>query len=212
MRKASLLTIFSAIAFYANAQIQKGTIVTGVHANYFTSNFEIIRGPVDGNTYKILQLHPSAGIAVRKNLVVGAGINYGRGSAGNQSDARTYRGTGVGGFVFVRKYIPLNQRFMAFADASLYYDHSKNTSQNTTGSPDKYTARYWETGIGFYPGVTYSITKNIQLEAGVANIFNVSYNGRKNGADPTDKRFSTRTNLSMTNPFTIGIKIILPKK
>lgn len=212
MKKTLLITVISTTAICANAQIQKGTIVTGVHANYFSSKTEIFKSVGGDGPYRILKLHPSAGIAVRKNLVLGAGINYENGSAISFYNGRRYNGTDLGGFVFTRKYIPLNKRFMLFGDASLYYNRSKNTSQNITGSPDKITTHHWETGISFYPGVTYSITKNIQVEAGIANIFNISYSGRKNSAQPGNKTFNTRTNLSMTNPFTIGVKILLPKK
>lgn len=212
MKKILLVIIISIAATYANAQIQKGTIITGIHANYFSSKTEIFRSVGDDGPYRTLRLHPSAGIAVRKNLVLGVGINYESSSATLSYFNRNYNGTGLGGFAFVRKYVPLNKRFMLFGDASLYYNNMKSTSQNITGIPDRNTTKYWETGISFYPGVTYAVNKNIQLEAGIANIFNIYYNGRKNTPDPKDKTFYTRTNLSMTNPFSIGVKILLPKK
>jgi len=218
MRKLLLLTIAAtSIAIASQAQINKGTVLLGGNISGSTAK-ATSSSSTDEQKYRSFNLSPSIGIATGNNTVWGINLSY-------SSAASKYEGTqnqdydGYGGSVFYRRYATLGKGLYLFGEANAGYSYNKLVEQ--FGVPGNLTTRTRRTDIAaltLHPGIAYAVHKNFHLEVAINRIASFGYSNQKittvdNGAgsSSTSKGFSFETNISNSNPFSVGFRFALGK-
>jgi hypothetical protein len=114
MKKALLfIVIASGISGFAQAQISKGKTLLGGTISYYQSKDKYASINPHPTKQTFVTINPSAGKVIRENLVLGVEANYSSNTFiydypfdKSKAESKTY-----GGSVFLRKYVPLLQRF-----------------------------------------------------------------------------------------------------
>jgi len=199
--------IFVIITCSLEAQINKGSLLLGGNVGFSTSKAKDTSLQNNG-----VSVSPVVGIAVKENIVVGISFSYGQGkdnlSLPNFKSERTSYGAGV----FVRKYIPLGKGFYLFGEAGLSYQNYSSTYTY----PSQATGLKVQTiGINLYPGVSYAISKKLQLEFGLPQLVTLGYSRTQQivNAAPiqkTNELYCSAAASSFSN-FILGFRIFLPK-
>ena len=156
MRKIFFFSsVFAFLTFTLQAQINKGSVLLGGNIG-FSTNKAKDTSLKNNSAY----LSPVVGIAVRENLIVGINFSYAHNKNNlNAPTAETeYNSYGAG--VFVRKYAPLGKGFYLFGETGLNY---QDYSDTYTGY-QKLELKGQNISINLYPGVSYAISKMLQLE------------------------------------------------
>lgn len=173
MKKVITLSITSifCIVFAANAQINKGSIMLG---GVFSGSFNNLKDPdtiaLKTNT---ITIQPSIGLAIDTNTILGVALYY-----GNKTDKYftiNEKTKNFGAGIFFRKYKQLGKNFYLFGEGDLLYSHSSYDYSSINPNGSEYDSK--GNAIQFYitPGIAYSLTRSLQLEAGLQNIIAVFY-------------------------------------
>jgi hypothetical protein len=218
MKKSTLLVAGFLVVSLAQAQINKGAILIGGNIGFSSSTTEDF--PATSETKNSgFNINPSIGYAIKTNTIVGVVLSYGQSKSENDEVAgpdNSSEMNSFGGGIFVRKYVPLGKGFNFFGQGTASYNRS--TTDNFFDNNKVSTQEQSAIGLGFYPGISYGISKKVQLELGLNNILNLSYNTTKNtnvggpsetGSESKGLNFST--GFSTTMPLSLGIQILLNK-
>ncbi|HTR30003.1 MAG TPA: hypothetical protein VMH27_12085 [Puia sp.] len=172
------ILLFSPLLFtglLSRAQITKGTILLGGDldvggSSYQTSNNGVA---IPKSTTTYVSLYPSIGLAVQNNLVLGLnlGIGYTKSPETKQNDYESG--------VFLRKYKNLGSRFYFFADGHLTFTYYKYILNDTGSNLIYQNSNTAAIGLGFSPGVAYSLSHRWQLEVEFPNVLNAEYDHTK---------------------------------
>jgi hypothetical protein len=217
MRKFTLVTIaFISIAFASNAQIQKGSILLGGNISASSSNSHFDGNPTDTES-EGFNVSPSVGFVTATNTAWGFNLSYANGktkylTTNNNNENKT---NGYGGGIFYRRYVTLGKGFYLFGQAGANYNAYKQQAKFET--PGFFTTTKTNAfSLSAYPGITYTVSKNFHLEIGLNNLVSLGYtNTTTTNAGISGSRkqndFSFGTNLSSSNPFSIGFRFALGK-
>jgi opacity protein-like surface antigen len=211
MKQKFLLSLVFVCMFIVStrAQISKGAIWLGGQAGYSQSSDK--SGSITNQKQTGFTISPAVGKAVKDNLIVGIAANYvhykTKSGQGSSRKDNTY-----GGGLFIRKYIPVVSRLYIFGDARAYFNRVK--SEDESGG---YTSKIKgvDVGIAVTPGVSYAVTKSIQIETGLNSLFNTRYSTRKQNQGFTEnknKTFTTGLFLDNTSQVFIGFRFLINKK
>jgi opacity protein-like surface antigen len=211
MKQKFLLSLVLVCTFIVStrAQISKGAIWLGGQAGYSQSSDK--SGSITNQKQTGFTISPAVGKAVKDNLIVGIAANYlhykTKSDQGSSRKDDTY-----GGGLFVRKYIPVVSRLYIFGDARAYFNRVK--SEDKSGG---YTTKIKgvDVGIAVTPGVSYAVTKSIQIETGLNSLFNTRYSTRKQNQGFTENKnntFTTGLFLDNTSQVFIGFRFLINKK
>lgn len=220
IQRLILASIF--IASTASAQVSKGSVLLGGNLSFSTVKSEEGGGVRTPNLN--LNLFPSIGKAIRENLIAGFGLHYNRYRNGYKDNAME-KANRYGADVFLRKYYPLGKNFYLFGQGGLRYSYYKRTSYSYVSinplTKQKDTNEDYNVGINAYPGISYAVSKKIQLEFGLNELIYINYtkykhkteqdNGQITNYDPSNE-FSIGTNLSNSSCVNVGIRILLNNK
>jgi opacity protein-like surface antigen len=200
------------------AQINKGSIWVGSNVSYNQSK-DRPQTQLAERKIRTTSIQPAFGIAIKENLVLGIFGNYNTERRENDGLLLNRKEKTYGGGLFVRRYVPVFNRFFLFGEGRLRYNAYKSDDEwSIVYGGDKSKSRGWETGLTFTPGISYGITPNIQLEAGFQSLFDIRYQNTKiihDGNYYEDKRiksFSAGVNLENISAFTIGVRFLINKK
>ncbi|MCS3799760.1 hypothetical protein GGD38_005136 [Chitinophagaceae bacterium OAS944] len=204
------------------AQINKGSTWIGSNFSY---------GKIKGKLYPSLpeeelkrtSITPSVGMAIKENLVLGVFAAYVNDYRENDDYLLENKSRSYGGGVFVRRYMPVYKQLYIFGEGRLSFNHTKASGKYDWGTSGNYSyeSKGWATSVALTPGIAYGITQNIQLEAGLASLFNISYerakafNSGTNAGNPGNskaKSFNANVNLDKLSSFTLGVRFLLNKK
>lgn len=204
------------------AQINKGSTWIGSNFSY---------GEIKGKLYPSMpeeelrqtSILPAVGVAIKENLVVGIFGTYINEHRENDDYLKENKSKAYGGGVFVRRYVPVYKQLYFFGEGRLSYTYSKGTAKYDWGSSGNYSyeLKGWSTGVTFTPGISYGITQNVQIEAGLASLFNIEYGSAKavnagaNAGNPGTskaKSFNADINLDKLSSFSLGVRFLLNKK
>src|SRR5258708_4220664 len=166
-----LLLFFFSITFYSQAQIKKGDILLGGTLGFNTQKTTPDGSNTNGLTKQSsVNLTPSIGKAIKDNLLAGIDLTY--------SGSSTTQGSGTGGYttksrmygagVFLRKYTYLGSGFAIFTQTRLGGGYHTQKDQNEGVSVPYNDIKGYSNGVSFYPGISYAITKPVQMEIGFA--------------------------------------------
>jgi hypothetical protein len=174
MRKRILLalaalTCYSTLCF---SQIHKGSLFLGGDLSGTTQQTKSEGN--SSNKFNSVYLSPVAGTVVKENLVVGllAGFgfyeNYDNGNFDNQQQHAYSLG------VFVRKYYFLGKSgFSVFVNGKLSEEYSDIRLYSSPGYSN--IAKKFSTGIAVYPGISYGLSKRLQLETGFNSLLYLNF-------------------------------------
>ncbi len=211
-----LLSIATVCALSAtHAQIKKGATFLG--------------GDIGGNTVKTksadttyskqngIYISPVFGKAIRENLILGFDLvtniynNDNAASVGFNHKQRMY-----GGGIFLRKYKQLGSSgFSIFAQGRFGVGFGK-TEQENHNYVYSYEEKNFSTTLSAYPGLSYTISRKLQLETGFNNLIAISYNNTRktenNGLNVKNFKtngFEVNSSLDNLSSIYLGFRLLL---
>jgi hypothetical protein len=177
MKKFTLLFLISATIFTitSNAQIKKGSVFLGGDIGGSAQTTK--RNGTKVNSQEGLTISPVFGKAIKENLIVGGDANIGFFTNDNNPASGSFTGqknNSYGAGIFIRKYKPIGKSsFSMFLQGRFGVNYNSNEYTGSSSSFDK-TKRY-TIGVFAYPGISYTVSKKLQLETGFNNLFGLSY-------------------------------------
>jgi hypothetical protein len=205
--KHLLITVITLISFSASAQITKGSVFLGGQLGFHTNKNDNYHSSGFG-------ISPAVGIAVKENLVAGVDLLFNQSKTDNGGSVGEVKNLAVGGGVFLRKYAPLGKGFYLFGQGRVGANLTKNDYTNDLTGPD---GKGFNIQAGIYPGIAYSVNPKLQLEVGLPDVLNISYNQTKYDATPNrtsfkSTGFSASTSVSAsTNFLSVGVRLFIAK-
>ena len=203
------IIVFICISCFANAQITKGSLLVGGTLQHATEKVEEVRSP-DETRNRYLTISPAVGFAVKENLIFGIDLRYGVSKREiNSVENYNYKNYGAG--VFLTRYIPLARNFYFFAEGRAGVSSLKEVQVYQMPYP---TRKVLSVNIALHPGVSYVINRKFQVEAGLSNFAFIEYNSSKFYSSTNEthsKSFNIGTNLSNSNPLSLGFHFLFIK-
>ncbi|HEX2848858.1 MAG TPA: hypothetical protein VHN59_20090 [Chitinophagaceae bacterium] len=196
-----------------HAQIKKGATFLGGSISGTTTKTE--RSDTLFSKEKGLIISPAFGKAIKENLVLGVDLSirvFNNDFRGNSLEQRNHS---YGGGVFLRKYKQLGSSgFSVFGQGRLgvTFDKYKNNSTSMTYSE---ITKGFGVLLSFYPGLSYSVSKRLQLETGFYDLLSINYSRSKRTViNPTLNEYKTTdfgvsSSLSNASPLYLGFRLLL---
>ncbi len=199
-----LFILFTSASY---SQINKGSVLLGGNIGFSTSKTKDTS--LENNSVSI---SPVIGIAIKQDLIVGINFSYAHNKNNLYVTSSQVEGESYGAGIFLRKYIPLGKGFYLFGETGLNY---LNSSDTYTYPSQKNELKVQTITINLYPGVSYAISKKLQLEFGLPQLVTLGYSTTRdvvNGAT-TQKTNGVNFNASASSfsSFILGFRILLPK-
>lgn len=197
----------------AQAQIKKGSIWLGGNIGYSENKNDFESNP--DYKYRSLGINPAIGTAIKDNLIAGIIVSYNKTRVTNNGSIIESKDILKGGGIFVRQYVPIVNRLYVFGEANATYKSFRgNESQSYNNI--KINKKGWEAALNFSPGVSYGISKKLQLETGFNSLFHIAKTKRNNtsaanGYDMKTESFSAGLNLENESYFFIGFRFLINK-
>jgi hypothetical protein len=195
-----------ACSFDSLAQIRKGSTMLGGHIGY-TSDHVSSPSPAEASEVDYLNASILFGKAIKENLFLGLSFNMA--FSHRQYQDNTQKFNSYGGGVFVRRYFDIGKKFYFFTQAhSGISSYRNDQSYFTPGSNEKGYVIH----LGFYPGISYAITRRFHIESGFnnlvfANLTRIKYVGSSN--IPGKKtNFNISTNIDNLSSLSIGVRFL----
>ena len=208
-----LTVIILFLTVHSSAQVNKGALLLG--GDFGGSTQKITTATATVSRQKVVIFSPVVGKAIRENLVFGGELNF----LFNETDnsGSTSRQKNFGGGLFLRKYRPVgNSGFSVFIQGGVNVNRGENefigsgTIQNETKS--------FNVNLNARPGLSYAISRKLQLEAGFSNLVSLNYFSEKNSAAGSTispirtKGFSINSSLFSPSWLYIGFRLLINKK
>jgi hypothetical protein len=212
MKKISTCMCCVLIFSYAShAQFAKGSKLIGGNFSVFSTAHTL-----DGieNKYTSISIAPSIGKFYKQNRMFGVSVSV---STTFRKDRADDYGYGAG--IFLRQYKPLaKSAFLLFIEenASASRERSK---QFTWGSNDFYQQySYHRIALGISPGLAYSLSRNLQLEASIPSFLLFHYQAMKTkgvgSSSPEEKNnsfvFSSGLSSTALGDLSVGVRWLIP--
>lgn len=218
--KTKLSIAFLVLFFHFNSKAQtdigKGSVILGGDISF--SSYKLTENNTDTRKNSLFNISPAAGFAVKKNLFVGANLEYSLFNNEAISNASKIRGNGFNYGVFVRQYKPLKHNFYIFLQGGVggrnYHEKLKNAQPG-----EIYDSKQFAVNASLSPGISYAITSKLQIETGLNNIVSIGYSETKTEDNlnfvGVRKEASLNASTSLNNfssVFYLGFRILLQKK
>lgn len=189
-----------------HAQIKKGATLLGGQLGFSSTTIDYPSTPGPSTKNSSFSVSPAFGKAVQENLVIGADVNFEYVKFDNQN-IDVHKTTVYGLGVFIRQYKELGKGFYLFGQARIGGNYMR-FDQSAPQIPSTVQKSY-NVQLSFYPGIAYSATRKLQLEAGLNNMVAIQYNHSSNLTTKSNA-FSLNTSLnSAMAGFTIGFRVLL---
>ena len=211
MRTKSVL--FCAIFFFAaitsNGQINEGRFLLGGAFSFNSSSNE---------NFNSVFLNVQFGKVIKENTVVGI---IGSINSSNYNAPQKYKVNQYAAGLFYRKYKPLAKNLYFFGEVDATYNYSKNIQYYFPNVTQSLATKSNGGTLSFVPGISYAITKRIQMELSMPNIATISYTDTRtidsslpptvSAQKATNFSASANVNSNLFNNFGIGFKFLLGK-
>ena len=195
-----------------HAQISKGAHMVGGSLGFGTQKLTNWQG-TESHTEKATSftVFPAWGYAVSDNFVLGADLTFTQFSASPGSGNKSYA---KGGGLFVRQYWEVLPKFYVFGQARAgvnfaEYNYGANTSMI-------YKEKTSQVLLYVTPGISYAVSKKLQLEALFIPLFNFQYfksdQFYRNDVKTSSKYYSVNTSLNNTSNLALGVRFLLGNK
>ena len=220
--KIYALLICCCLPSLLNAQITKGTVLIGGDvgisgSKYKNENPAYSQYVLESQSYSI---NPSAGWAVKENLVVGGRLIFNFSDYEQQSSPNlTSKNHNIGAGIFIRKYQPLGKSFYLFGDAGVGAQSVYRLIE-----PLQQPFNYKETGYAIsatiFPGIAYQVNRHFLLEVALNNLLSVGYehkntedrNAGGNNYKGVNNSYHITSSLSNGVPLQVGVRWMIAKK
>lgn len=217
MRKHTVLIVIASLVFAKNTdgQINKGATFLGGDITY--SDEKGISN--NNNDYYAggFRFLPVFGKAVKENLIAGFDLLYNYSNNDFSFDYNDNKQWIYGGGVFIRQYQQIAQtRFSLFIQGNLSAEKEK--VKQAFNTPDKIESNTFSLNISFYPGISYRISRKLQLETGFNNLVGAKYfhretvSGTINPATSSANGFNLYASLENLTRFYVGFRLVFNKK
>ncbi|PZR29317.1 MAG: hypothetical protein DI535_02950 [Citrobacter freundii] len=213
--KKFLLSLFiasSCILFTAHAQIKKGAVLLGGDLNVRHTKVSVPDDVIRKETN--VNLNASYGKAIRENLIFGGSVSWLNSSVDDENTVFDYKSNTWGLGAFLRKYQQLGSSgFFVFAQGALSGNYSYGKSRSNTLNESKGTG--WSAALIAYPGISFSLTKKLQIETGLSDFLRLSYgHGRTDYenpmvADQVSNSLSFSSSIENFSNLYIGFRVLL---
>ena len=224
MNKKILLTIviYLCVMHDSHAQISQGKILLGGSLSYSNNN----SNTQVSNDYKNENFATSVqvGKSIKNNRVVGIIISYSNFNSHilDFPDSNFNRVNQINAGLFYRMYKRIFKDFYFFGETDLLYSHIKNDQGYPQDGSNSSTTNSNGGILSFFPGISYTLCKRMQIELLVPNLLSASYyrtspaNTQGTPAATTHEKrynFSIGANLNsnLLYNFGIGFKFLLGK-
>ena len=214
MQKRILLAVFTVtVATAVNAQIKKGALLLGGQLSFSSQKNESTASGQTGSASNYFNISPAFGKAIKENLLIGADIAFSHGknelSAVQEQVSNTY-----GAGFFIRKYKELGKGFYLFGQARVGGGHGQQVYADLTSPNNAATVKSLYLQLALYPGVSYTLSRKLQVEAGFNNLALIGYQHTKQTSPNTAADFSSNhltasSSLSSFAGPTIGFQVLL---
>ena len=217
MKKIYFLSpaFFLFFVFTAKAQINKGSVLLGGDINFFTQK---TTGNGQANTLNGFSISPSIATAVKNNFLLGGFVSINNYNEKNNPfypfEERKDNGWGTG--LFARKYYPLDKgRFSLFLQGTLGYNYMKQFINR--GPDNASTTKTSTVNLNCSPGISFKISKKLQLETGLDQILAIQYSHQQydfSGIIPTHSTtngFSLNSSISGLSGLYFGLRVLINK-
>ncbi len=212
-----ILLILSIVFFKSQAQINKGSIFLGGQVSYYNqaaSSPQVANQTTNNNQFNFT---PAIGKAIKNNLIVGVDLTYVYTKTLTTNYPYNQITNTFGAGVFMRRYVPIGKGFYVFGQGRI--GGTFNTGKIKQGDPEfDDDIKGYTVSFGFYPGISYQVSKRVHLETGFNNLFYIEYDhtrdNQTNAGVLTDIKthtFSAGTSLNNIAAFTLGIRVLLSK-
>lgn len=214
MQKRILLAVFTVtVATGVNAQIKKGALLLGGQLSFNSQKNESTAPNVYVSNSNSLFISPAFGKAVKENLFVGVDLVYSHGKYQTSSTSKQLS-DGYGAGFFVRQYKALGKGFYLFGQARVGGVYNKQAYTDQVQANNNSSTKGFTVQLGFYPGVSYAVSKKLQVEAGFSNLAALRYEHLKqtfanSSTVYTTNSFSFSSSLSSFAGPTIGFQVLL---
>ena len=218
--KLSLLVILlSAVFCNVHAQVSKGSIFLGGNINFMSQKINSLIPNVTSTSNSVFNFSPAMGKAIKDNMVVGIDLDYAYSKVDQGTGSYVQTNNGFGAGVFLRRYVALGKGFYVFGQGRFgaMYNSGKIDQGQPTATSDN--IKGFSFNFGFYPGISYQVSKRLQLETGFNNLAYISFQHNKDtqtavGGPVTEAKtnsFSIGTSLDNLAAFTLGFRVLLSK-
>jgi len=212
MKKVILLTAASlCIAAISNAQITKGSKLLGLD---FGAGYNKSGEGLNESKQSHFNFNPSLGFAIKENSVLGFRVNYGHGKMTTGGISPERKTTEYGAGVFLRRYLQLGKKVYLFGEGAADYNYSYSKDAN---NGYKYTSQSNSITLSAYPGLSYTATKRLMIDAGLNRLVAIGYsNSKSTQTTPNstsvskNSSFGLSTTLGGNTSFSVGFRFLLP--
>ncbi|HXD79569.1 MAG TPA: hypothetical protein VN616_17255 [Puia sp.] len=174
MKKIPLLFSFLLIAFFSQAQIDKGTILLGGDISLSTYSAHSSSGAPPKYQENVFYVDPSIGLAVRNNFVLGLDLGLGYESRPVENG---YKDNNYQAGVFLRQYKFLGSGSCFFGATELAFGYNDLTQDQSVGY--RQDERTTSAELSFAPGVAYALNHRWQLEVVFPQVLDLTYSHQK---------------------------------
>jgi hypothetical protein len=219
MKKFTFLFFIVSFIFTltVNAQITKGSIFLGGDIGGSTQTTK--RNGTKVGSQDGLTISPVFGKAIKENLILGGDVGFNLYENNNNPNSTTFSGqknNSYGAGIFLRKYKPIGKSsFSMFLQGRVGVNYNSIEYSNPSSNFDK-TKRY-TVGVSVYPGISYTVSKRLQLETGFNNLLGLNYFTEKRevggGFPYTDKTngISISSSLNNLSSLYLGFRVLINK-
>ena len=103
--------------------------------------------------------------------------------------------TSYGAGIFARKYKPLGKGFYLFGESNLRFSYSRSREYfSINPTIEEYKNRNYAISIGLNPGLSYEVTKRLQLELIFQDLVSANYSWGKREGVGNAMFYNTKTN------------------
>lgn len=215
MRKLHILIIAAALFVTPalNAQIKKGAVFLG--GDIGGSSQKTKTGGTITNKQEGLNISPVFGKAIKENLILGGNAGFGLYENNTGTSTNFQRSSSYGAGIFIRKYKPIgNSSFSMFLQGGFGVNY--NSNEDVSPFSNFYKTTRYNIGISVYPGMSYAVSKRLQLETGFNNLLSLNYftEKRENNTVPgTVKTTGVNISSSLNNisSLYLGFRVLINK-
>ena len=156
-------------------------------------------------------ISPKVGYAINKNLILGLGLGYSYSKFEIENENVQFLGTdysrvnSIGFFPYVKKFFPVSKKLAFNLQGETSFTFSKNTFENSDNIERE--SKNESFFIGIRPGINFSLTKNILLEANFGSVGYSHISGEIDGVDNLESN-SFAFNFS-TSSLIFGMTLLL---
>ena len=215
MKKSILVvSILCLFTFFGYSQFNKGSLLLGADLSFNTSSSNNGNSESKGHGFAF---SPTVAVASRLNTFWGGslGIGYSRNTSTSPNETQQNNNYSAG--IFCRKYKQAWNKLYAFIQAGVNAGYGKYKTDIDPNS--HYETKSFNTALAITPGISFSASKKVFLEAGFSNVASVNYqhststySDSGNITKGKSNSFGFSSSLgSFSNNLYFGFRFIIPK-